>query len=74
MLIKRYKETRRNHPLSGAESILAGIHEERERIQFLRDEATFIVDTSHLLTRELRAELQKIFIDKDDYKNLYFYK
>ncbi|MBQ1608532.1 MAG: RNase adapter RapZ, partial [Lachnospiraceae bacterium] len=71
VLVKRYKETRRTHPLSGATSIYTGIAEERERVQFLRDRADYIVDTSHLLTRELRAELQKIFIDQDDYKNLF---
>ena len=71
VLVKLYKETRRTHPLSGATSIYTGIAEERERVQFLRDRADYIVDTSHLLTRELRAELQKIFIDQDDYKNLF---
>ncbi len=71
VLIKRYKETRRNHPLSGQERIAAGIAKERESIGFLRDEADFVIDTSHLLTRELKAELEKIFVDDVDYKSLF---
>ena len=61
VLVKRYKETRRNHPLSGTERIQAGIIKERAAIGFLKEEADYIIDTSHLLTRELKEELQKIF-------------
>ncbi|MBQ7147832.1 MAG: RNase adapter RapZ [Pseudobutyrivibrio sp.] len=71
VLIKRYKETRRNHPLSGRERIAAGIQEERESIGFLRDEADYVIDTTHLLTRELKAELQKIFVEDAEYKSLF---
>ena len=71
MLIKRYKETRRNHPLSGRERIAAGIQQERESIGFLRDEADYVIDTTHLLTRELKEELEKIFVDDADYKSLF---
>ena len=71
MLIKRYKETRRKHPLSGAGRIERGIEAEREKLDFLKRSADFIIDTSHLLTRELRKELEKIFISQQEYKNLY---
>ena len=71
VLIKRYKETRRNHPLSGRERIAAGIKEERESIGFLREEADYVIDTTHLLTRELKIELEKIFVDDVDYKSLF---
>ena len=71
VLIKRYKETRRNHPLSGRERIAAGIQEERQSIGFLRDEADYVIDTTHLLTRELKEELQKIFVDDAEYKSLF---
>jgi UPF0042 nucleotide-binding protein len=71
VLIKRYKETRRNHPLSGRERIAAGIKEERESIGFLREEADYVIDTTHLLTRELKAELEKIFVDDAEYKSLF---
>lgn len=71
VLVKRYKETRRNHPLSGQERIAAGIVKERETIGFLRDEADFVIDTTHLLTRELKEELEKIFVDEAEYKSLF---
>lgn len=71
VLVKRYKETRRNHPLSGGERVEAGIAEEREMLDFLRQRADYIIDTSRLLTRELRAELDKIFVQKQDYKSLF---
>ncbi len=71
ILIKRYKETRRNHPLSGRERIAAGIKKEREDIGFLRDEADYVIDTTHLLTRELKEELEKIFVDDAEYKSLF---
>jgi len=71
VLVKRYKETRRNHPLSGKERIMAGIQEERESIGFLKDEADYVIDTTHLLTRELKEELEKIFVEDADYKSLF---
>lgn len=70
-LVKRYKETRRNHPLSGGERVEPGIAEERRRLEFLKQRADYIIDTSRLLTRELRAELDKIFVRQQDYKNLF---
>lgn len=72
VLIKRYKETRRFHPLSGsAGRIDDGIREERRRLAFLKEKADYIIDTSHMLTRELKAELNKIFVENKEYKNLY---
>jgi len=71
VLVKRYKETRRNHPLSGGRRVEEGIAAERERVGFLRSRADYIIDTSRLLTRELRVELDKIFVQQKDYKNLF---
>ena len=71
VLVKRYKETRRNHPLSGGTRVETGIAAERERLTFLRLRADYIIDTSRLLTRELRAELDKIFVNQQDYKSLF---
>lgn len=71
VLIKRYKETRRNHPLAGRERIESGILQEREKLEFLKEKATYIIDTSQLLTRELKMELEKIFVQNQDYKNLF---
>lgn len=72
VLVKRYKETRRSHPLAGKEGrVDQGIRKERERISFLKKKANYLVDTSHMLTRELKAELNKIFVENKEYKNLY---
>lgn len=71
VLIKRYKETRRIHPLAGAGRLENGIEKEREKLAFLKREADYIIDTSMLLTRELRKELEKIFLQDARYKNMY---
>lgn len=72
VLIKRYKETRRFHPLSGNSGrVDEGIRREREKLEFLKKKADYLVDTSHMLTRELRKELAKIFVQNKEYKNLY---
>lgn len=69
-LVKRYKETRRAHPLSKHGRINEGIVREREKIEFLRQRADYIIDTSSLLTRELKAEIEKIFVDGKVYNNI----
>lgn len=69
VLIKRYKETRRNHPLARNGRVAEGISEERNRIAFLRKDADYIIDTTSLLTRELKAELDKIFVQNAKYHN-----
>lgn len=71
VLIKRYKETRWVHPLAGAGRLENGIEKEREKLAFLKNEADYIIDTSMLLTRELRKELEKIFLQDARYKNMY---
>ncbi len=69
VLIKRYKETRRFHPLSGNDGrVDEGILKERERIKFLKKRADYLID---MLTRELKRELNKIFVENKEYKNLY---
>lgn len=70
-LVKRYKETRRSHPLAGKGRVDSGIRLERERLEFLKKKADFIIDTSQLLTRELRQELEKIFQADQKYQNLF---
>lgn len=70
-LIKRYKETRRAHPLAAGGRIDSGIEKERVKLGFLKEEADFIIDTSRLLTKELRQELEKIFVNRESYRNLY---
>lgn len=67
ILLKRYKETRRRHPLAAEGRIEDGILKERERMAFLKSKASYIIDTSKLLTRELNMELQKIFVNNEAY-------
>ena len=71
VLVKRYKETRRNHPLAEGERIKSGIEKERKKLQYLKKEADYIIETSNLLTRELKVELEKIFVENQVYKNLF---
>ncbi len=72
VLIKRYKETRRFHPLSGSSGrVDQGIRIERKRLGFLKERADYLIDTSHMLTRELKKELNKIYVQNKEYKNLY---
>ena len=71
VLLKRYKETRRRHPLSlSGERIEAGIQREREILRKTREKADYVIDTSNLLTRDLKAELERIFIQNEEYNNL----
>ena len=71
VLLKRYKETRRNHPLAGAGRIDEGLKKERECLAFLKKQANVILDTSMLLTKELRQELEKIYMEDGTYDNLF---
>lgn len=71
VLIKRYKETRRNHPLAGGDRIEIGISREREKLSSIKKRADYIMDTSQMLTRELKGELDKIFVHNQNFKNLY---
>ena len=59
VLIKRYKETRRSHPLSGVGRLERGIALEREKLSFLKEEADYILDTSRLLWKDLRRSWKK---------------
>ena len=70
-LVKRYKETRRSHPLAGQGRVDNGIRLERERMAFVKKAADYIIDTSQLLTKELRQELEKIFVGDHAYQNLF---
>lgn len=71
VLIKRYKETRRNHPLAKEGRLDEGIQKERRKLEDLRKRADYILDTSNMLTRELKTELNKIFVENKEFKNIY---
>lgn len=71
VLIKRYKESRRNHPLAGEGRVDQGIVKERRVLAPLKRRADYILDTSRLLIRELKREMNHIFVENKEYKNLY---
>ena len=70
-LIKRFKETRRSHPMGDRDNVENEINEERAKLEFLREQADYIIDTSNLLVKELRGEIEKIFVLNRDYRNLF---
>ena len=70
VLVKRYKETRRTHPLAKQGRVEDGIRQEREKLLYLKENATYILDTSQLLTRELKKALEQILAGEKSFKNL----
>ena len=71
VLVKRYKETRRMHPLAKGGRMAAAIEEERECLKDLKKQADYIIDTTTLLIRELKQELDRIFVQNEDFCNFY---
>ncbi|MCT4606471.1 MAG: RNase adapter RapZ [Marinisporobacter sp.] len=70
VLIKRYKETRRMHPLSPRGRIIEGINAERNRLSELKKNAKYIVDTSNLTSAQLKEEIKKIYMEGETSHNL----
>lgn len=71
VLIKRYKETRRSHPLARTGRVEKGISLERERLAFLKAQADYTLDTSRYLTRELKKELEVMFASDPSRSHMY---
>ncbi len=67
-LIKRYSETRRNHPLSEGSTSRDVIERERQQLSALRKRADFIIDTTNLKVSGFKLEMEKLFIG-EDYSN-----
>ncbi|HHY47579.1 MAG TPA: RNase adapter RapZ [Firmicutes bacterium] len=61
VLVRRFKETRRRHPLASEGSILEGIKAERRRLDQVRGRASRIIDTSTLTARQLKEKIQNIY-------------
>ncbi len=70
VLQKRYKETRRSHPLAKNERVITGIEKERELLEEVKRRATYIIDTSQTLTRQLKEKLVEIFVENKNFTNL----
>ncbi len=60
VLIRRYKETRRVHPLASHGSITEGVAEEREKLSDIRKDADYIIDTSKMKVAQLHEELRNV--------------
>lgn len=69
-LLKRYKETRRMHPLSPEGRVEDGILKERKILEDIRHKADYVIDTTKLLTRELKEEIDRIFVQNEEYNSL----
>lgn len=70
VLIKRYKETRRKHPLALEDRISTGIEKERDILDDVKKKANYIIDTSNLLTRQLKEEINHIFLEDKKFESL----
>ena len=70
VLIKRYKETRRQHPVAPGGRVEEGIAKERKILEQIKKDADYVIDTSGLLTRVLKEELIKIFVKDEKYNSL----
>ncbi|MCR5691045.1 MAG: RNase adapter RapZ [Eubacterium sp.] len=71
VLVKRYKETRRMHPLGNGGRVDSAIEEEAHLLRDLRKQADYIIDTSNLLIRQLKQDLDRIFVKDEDFCNFY---
>jgi UPF0042 nucleotide-binding protein len=63
VLVRRFENTRRRHPLSGEEGVSVGIARERELLERIKEQADVVVDTSELNVHELRDRLRELFGD-----------
>lgn len=69
-LIKRFKETRRTHPLSPEGRIIDGIKAEREKLDELKEKADKIIDTSKMTPGELKKKIRKIYLEGSESNNI----
>ena len=66
VLVKRFKEVRRKHPVSGSGEILAGIHLERRKLQQIKDMANHVIDTSSYNAIKLRKMIDMMYAEESD--------
>ncbi|MGE4283620.1 MAG: RNase adapter RapZ [Clostridia bacterium] len=70
VLIKRYKESRRKHPLAVEGRVVEAVEAERNLLEDVRKRADHIIDTSNLLPRQLKDQLTSIFIEGKQYQGI----
>ncbi len=69
-IIRRYKETRRRHPMAPHGRISEGINRERDRLEQIRGRATHIIDTSGLSTAELKGKITGLFAEERELERM----
>lgn len=69
-LIRRYKESRRSHPLAPNGRITTGLHKERELLNSIRHRADYIIDTTDMKTSKLKEFLRKKFIQVENHEGM----
>jgi UPF0042 nucleotide-binding protein len=65
VLVNRFKETRRRHPLAESGSVIDGVRREQEGLRLVRDRADLIIDTSDVLPQQLRTVIRGKFLSED---------
>lgn len=70
VLVQRFKETRRMHPLSPEGRVSDGIEQERRILQPVKEKANYIIDTSNLTPRQLRQEIHNLFVEGKPFSGL----
>ncbi len=70
VLVKRYKESRRMHPLAPEGRVEDGILKEKLILEDIKRKSSYVIDTSNLLTRELKEEIDRIFNRNGEYNSL----
>lgn len=70
ILLNRYKESRRRHPLAPEGRVEDGILKEKLILEDIKRKSNYVIDTSYLLTRELKEEIHRIFIRNEEYNSL----
>lgn len=70
VLIKRFKETRRIHPLAKNDRVITGISQERKILHEVKSKADYIIDTSYMRTNELKEKINDIFIAQKKFDSM----
>ncbi len=65
-LIRRYNETRRNHPLTAAATTRSVIEEERSKLKEIREKSDYIIDTTNMKVADFKGEMERIFVEKEE--------
>lgn len=70
VLLKRFKESRRKHPLVKDGRLMSGIELERNILYDIKSNSDYIIDTSYTLSRQLKEKINEIFVDNKEFDSL----